>query len=403
MHLTTRNVNTAFKELVQFFDDGVHDRRETFYRGINPIVKRPSRNGNVLMIDEPVTITYTHPRERVLFNAARDANPFFHLYEALWMLAGRNDVAPLAFYAKQIKEYSDDGETLNGAYGFRWRSAVFPQVVESPDAQDRVDQLKLLTDHLRHNPTSRRAILQMWNVEDDLLKIDSSRDVCCNLSVMFSLRVEPGTTTLRPDLQETHIVSPHRVLDMTVTNRSNDMIWGLLGTNYVHFTMLQEYMAAHLGVEVGKYYHFTNNLHVYEWNWKPEEWIAWDSEAGSKERSEWPEYVAYGTNWIGRDGDSVNPEIECIKPSLSLVEDPQQFEKELHLFVDGYKGEVRGPKPELDELEEPFLRRVAAPMFRAHELFKLYREKETALRVCETIQADDWRIACQEWVRRRMK
>ena len=34
---------------------------------------------------------------------------------------------------------------------------------------------------------SRRAVLQMWNVEDDLLKVDSSRDVCCNLSVLFTV------------------------------------------------------------------------------------------------------------------------------------------------------------------------------------------------------------------------
>jgi hypothetical protein len=35
---------------------------------------------------------------------------------------------------------------------------------------------------------------------------------------------------------------------MTVTNRSNDLCWGMLGANYVHFTILQEYLAARLGV-----------------------------------------------------------------------------------------------------------------------------------------------------------
>src|SRR5262249_11634251 len=147
--------------------------------------------GTVLVIDEPVTITYTHPRERVLFNTVRDANPFFHLYEALWMLAGRNDVAPLSYYNSRMKEFSDDGKTLNGAYGYRWRNARGREygsgltivMVDDPTlptgkrpvcadlSVGSCDQLDTLVNHLRADPTSRRAVLQMWNVEDDLLKI----------------------------------------------------------------------------------------------------------------------------------------------------------------------------------------------------------------------------------------
>src|SRR6266478_1362063 len=84
-------------------------------------VKEDSRNGPVLVSPEPVMTVYTRPTERVLSSPLRDANPFFHLMEALWMLAGRNDVAWPAQFAKQILQYSDDGVILWGGYGARWR------------------------------------------------------------------------------------------------------------------------------------------------------------------------------------------------------------------------------------------------------------------------------------------
>src|SRR5688500_12288764 len=80
-----------------------------------------SRNGACMEFTRPVATTYTHPWERVLFYAERDANPFFHLMESLWMLSGRNDVEWIEQFNGRINSYSDDGRTFHGAYGFRWR------------------------------------------------------------------------------------------------------------------------------------------------------------------------------------------------------------------------------------------------------------------------------------------
>jgi hypothetical protein len=55
--------------------------------------KAPSRYGEVVEIRGPVTTRYAAPLERVLFDPVRNANPFFHFFEALWILAGRQDVA----------------------------------------------------------------------------------------------------------------------------------------------------------------------------------------------------------------------------------------------------------------------------------------------------------------------
>lgn len=367
MHLKFRNINQAFRELVS----GIHSNTI-------PTTRRSSRNGDVLMIEEPCVITYTHPRERVLFNSARDANPFFALYESMWMIAGRNDVQSLAYYVKDIGKYSDDGKTFNGAYGYRWRHAkLYPR---------HNDQLKRLIDHLKRTPDSRRAVLSMWNVEDDLLKIDSSRDVCCNLSVCFSIR-----TWYESEGHDASGEPPHRALDMTVFNRSNDMILGMLGANVVHFSILQEYMAAHLGVEVGVYNQVTNNLHCYVSNWEPERWLG----------DVLPDFYERYPNM--RDGEPYNPEwcYSWHKPKLlSLVSDPATFDRELPEFVELHKG----PEEPTCKIawQEPFFRDVASPMLRAFHVYKR-KDYEAALVWAGRIEADDWRIAARSWIERRVK
>lgn len=383
MHLTTRNVNTAFRLLVGLFAD----MDEGPKRG-DIVHASSSRNGPVKFINEPMTITYTHPRERVLFNSARDANPFFHLYESLWMLAGRNDLAPLAYYVKDFGRFSDDGNTLNGAYGYRWRKAAGrPNLWTSGEAPfqtvrgyDRpgVDQLDLLVAHLKAQPDSRRAVLQMWNVEDDLLKISQSRDVCCNLGVMFSLRSrwrdctpeELEKLTYKDEGQSMEDI----VLDMTVTNRSNDLILGMLGEDYVHFSILQEYMAARLGVEVGVYNQFSNNLHVYESNWKPEEWL------------NAPNAWGYSRYW----------------ESFPLIKNPTVFELELPKFVELNGGNALSKQNEelRKEWSEPFFDDVAQPMLNALHCHK-QKKRMSALNWCNSVKADDWRIAAKEWLERR--
>lgn len=411
MHIKTRNVNTAFKEIV----GGIHS-------GSIPVTSTSSRNGGVLAVEEPVIITYSHPKERVLFNSVRDANPFFHVMESLWMLAGRNDVAPLSYYSSTIaKIASDDGKTFNGAYGYRWRHAD----TSGQTYYAKTDQLDVIVNHLKSQPNSRRAVLQMWNVEDDLLKIGQpclnsqhaaedkgalffvqcqdcngtrilgqSRDVCCNLSVLFAVR--SGTC---PNCGGTGEVAgggngwahdtaypcdkcggkPHdqpRYLDMTVFNRSNDLIWGCLGANAVHFSVLQEYMALNLGMEVGVYNQISNNLHVYENNWKPAEWLAYYENANRVEYT---------------------PPMKTVQ----LISDPDKFEKELPLFVEEYAGGMRTIK-QGHQYQEPFLLGVVEPVMLAWRSYKDGTLSE-ALERCEEIKADDWRAACTEWIERRIE
>ena len=50
---------------------------------------------------------------------------------------------------------------------------------------------------------------------------------------------------------------------MTVSNRSNDIIWGTFGANAVHMSMLHEYVASALMLHVGKYTQISDSFHAY--------------------------------------------------------------------------------------------------------------------------------------------
>lgn len=370
MHLTFRNVNDAFQSIVE----GIEDQSI-------PTIKTPSRNGPVLQIEQPIIITYTHPRERVLFNQVRDANPFFHLYEALWMLAGRNDVEALKYYASTIGDFSDDGKTFNGAYGYRWRHAKYGRA----DFNLQTDQLSIIIDHLKRKPESRRVVLQMWNVEDDLLKIDSSKDVCCNTAVYFSIRT--------PSEEVTALEDPCSYLDMTVTNRSNDIIWGMFGANAVHFSFLQEYIACALGIQVGVYNQFSNNAHVYtETNsgWHPEKWLA-----EYKNRTmHSPPKLSYGHGPNDASGNvGTSQSLFWIRENTV-----EEFDGECKRFVELNKQEFSLIQDSTWKCE--FLNTTAQPMMLA---FHMYKQKDfkNALGWCETIRGADWRVACTNWIQKR--
>lgn len=368
MHLVYNDVNDAFNSMIESINNG---RIET--------IKTASKNGPVLQIPEPVTITYLNPRQRVLFNPGRDCNPFFHLYESLWMLAGRNDVAPLKTYASKIDQFSDDGVTFNGAYGYRWRhheEEFFGMDTETTWKRNSLNQLNIIINHLKRKPESRRVVLQMWNVEDDLLKIDSSKDVCCNTAIYFSIRTTKELNDRYNNLEDAaangfedqHV----KVLDMTVTNRSNDIVWGMFGANAVHFSFLQEYVACALGIEVGYYHQFSNNAHIYtESNsgFHPEKWLANGLE-GMHEHS---------------------------TPKL-FKGDYKKFDEENQRFVEDFSR----PSDTAVTYYNRFLNGTAKPMMLAFHYHKA-KNPEFAVHWVDRVESPDWRKAATEWIGRRIK
>jgi len=290
-----------------------------------------SRAGQVLTLPYPVTTAYMRPRERVLFNASRDANPFFHYLESLWMLAGRNDVEWLERYNGSIGQFSDDGKTFHGAYGYRWRSHF---------QRDQIDQVIAL---LRTDPDTRRAVLGMW---DPRVDSGEGKDFPCNMQVVFRMRL--GS------------------LDMTVYNRSNDIIWGAYGANVVHMSILQEYVAYMLGVPVGIYYQVSNDYHAYT--------------------------KVFNALEIPDPGPVDPYQMREVTASY-LFADRARIMPELWAFMNN---------PYDVSLTEPFLCGIAVPMVQAWELFK-GGNLTGAIKHVERIESNDWKKACHEWLVRRLE
>ena len=110
-HISANNVNDAFAAAWWYLRSAA--------------VPDNSRNGRVWVAPGPVMTTYQNPTQRVLFNAQRDANPVFHLVEAVWMLAGENSVRLLQEFAGNIANYAEPDGKIHGAYGYRWRRHFF--------------------------------------------------------------------------------------------------------------------------------------------------------------------------------------------------------------------------------------------------------------------------------------
>lgn len=334
MQLAVRNVNDALPAALQLLQE----------RG----AARETRNGPVRYFTEPVMTVYHSPKERVLFNPARDANPFFHLFESLWMLAGRDDVKFVKRFVKRMATFSDDGKTLHGAYGRRWLSWF------------GYDQLQVIINELRKDPNSRRCVLSMWDGHElnyngggDLLKATSGgKDVPCNTQAFFAISVDGR-------------------LDMTLINRSNDIVWGAYGANAVHFSYLQEFVAAGVGVEVGRLYQFSNNLHGYD-------------------STVLPLVEKGGHEFTANPYDDIE-----LQPFPLVSTDIVKWREDLSVFMDV------GPTP---GLRDPFFRRVAIPMWVAHEAYKASDGPERFAHAREALvncKAMDWRRAAEEWLDRR--
>lgn len=92
-------------------------------------------------------------------------------------------------------------------------------------------------------------------------------------------------------------------LDLTVFNRSNDIIWGFSGVNLFIFTYLQEVIANTLNVELGKYYHISNSMHLYENMYKRADLIL-------KNYSKWNFYDEYNYNFVARGVDDYDKTVE---------------------------------------------------------------------------------------------
>lgn len=329
--ITASNVNVAYNLGLSLL---LHEGEE-----------QHSRAGTVMVMPCPVVTEYKKPVERVLLDVTRDANPFFHLFESLWMLAGRNDAKWLdRFVGDFSTRFAEFGGIQHGAYGYRWR--------HHPDG-DPIgdnDQLLAVIERLKRDPGDRRVVIQMWSARSDLGA--NKRDLPCNLCVVPRIN--------------------HGKLDITVMCRSNDAVWGAYGANAVHFSFLQEYLATMIGVSVGTYYQISNNFHVY-------------TNILDKVKVGGPIHDPYA-------GINFQPKLT----TYPLVGSPNHFDRDLEQFL----MDPEGPQ---FEYKNSFFSFIAAPMYRAHACQRLKHWNGAFEALTQMPNSNDWYRAAYDWIARRQE
>jgi len=174
-----------------------------------------------------VLLKLTNPRARISRTETK-GKPFSALGELLWYLSKDNRLDFITHYLKRYEKDSEDGETIWGGYGPR----IF-------NLHNKYDQLQCVIDLLRRNPSTRRAVIQIFDASDIAAE---HREIPCTCTIQFAIR--------------------NNELNMFTSMRSNDAFIGLPHDIFA-FTMLQELLARTLNVDLGTYSHSVASLHLY--------------------------------------------------------------------------------------------------------------------------------------------
>ena len=175
-----------------------------------------------------VGFTIENPLDNHIKNKFRDWKHEYAEAEWQWYLSGDNSISKLgSIYGKippiWVKMANNKG-LVNSNYGWQWQ---------------RENQLEYVIHKLKKNPDTRHAAISIYDCkEHDNYK----KDTPCTYAVQFTII--------------------NNKLNMSVYMRSNDIWYGFCNDQY-QFSMLQQMIAERLSIEIGTYYHFAHNLHLY--------------------------------------------------------------------------------------------------------------------------------------------
>lgn len=187
--------------------------------------KQPSRAGDVVgeILNERIIIA--DPTRGIVDSQERNMPIRYAIGELLWYLSGSNKLKDIKQYSKFWENISDNGETLNSAYGHR---------IHTRFGFDQWDYAKQL---LTKDPYSRQAVIHIKDADNT-----PTRDTPCTVALQYQIR--------------------DGALYASTFMRSND-IWLGFPFDVFCFTAMQIKMAMELGVDIGDYTHFVGSLHLY--------------------------------------------------------------------------------------------------------------------------------------------
>lgn len=176
-----------------------------------------------------VLLELTNPRARISRAESRGKITSC-IAEFLWYMSRKNDLDFIAYYLRRYRKESEDGLTVYGGYG--------PRLFGNGESENQIENVINL---LKSKPTSRRAVIQIFDSND--IAVKARQEVPCTCTLQFLIR---GGR-----------------LELIVNMRSNDALKGLPHDIFA-FTMIQEVLARTLGVELGSYQHFVGSMHLYD-------------------------------------------------------------------------------------------------------------------------------------------
>ena len=183
-----------------------------------------------------VNVEIENPRDRIITCPERKFSSSYAFGELAWYLSARNDLDTMSYYSSRMANGTDDGLTLNSAYGYRIFSGNHPKI--------GFDQWENVLRLFKNDKDTRQAIIHLHTANEK-----KTNDEVCTLSLQFFVR--------------------NNKLDMITTMRSNDVVLGFT-YDVFQFTMLQEMMLNDLkkidgfeNLELGKYYHNVGSMHLY--------------------------------------------------------------------------------------------------------------------------------------------
>ena len=154
------------------------------------------------------------------------------IYELLWFLKGDTNIKYLKDHGVSIwDEWADENGELGPVYGHQWRSW--------PDYNGgTIDQISNVVEMIKHNPDSRRMIVNAWNGAD----VDNMALPPCH--TMFQFYVANGKLSLQ------------------LYQRSADTFLGV-PFNIASYALLLQMMAQVTGLQPGEFVHTTGDTHLY--------------------------------------------------------------------------------------------------------------------------------------------
>ena len=158
----------------------------------------------------------------------RDWNLDYAKAEWEWYLSGDRNIKKLGEIYGKIppiwKRMADENGNVNSNYGWQWK---------------RDDQIGYVIDKLKKEMFTRHACISIYDgKEHDKFTYDTP----CTYAVQFT--------------------NVENRLNMCVTMRSNDLWYGFCNDQY-QFSKLLELVCKETGLDIGSYYHFAHNLHIY--------------------------------------------------------------------------------------------------------------------------------------------